>query len=265
VMFRHVQKNIEEWSSLKDIPDRSLRGVARIIGIILWDWTVSGDAKNESASTLYVARDIGKQAAACADRGGWDQEATLTKSQIEDLKTSLRSILENPWRKRSPPLAALGKTKQVLLASDAMNLKGAGILLETGRSRVIWEKNWNPQESIQHINWKEIAAAISTVETALELNGDQFDIIIAVDNTMAEYCLNHFYHAYDPEMTTRLGTLLRELRRREVGLKAIYIPGTEMPADEPSRGLEIDQEKALRCREKMETEVSRLRKRSRED
>jgi hypothetical protein len=112
VMFRHVQKNIEEWSSLKDIPDRSLRGVARIIGIILWDWTVSGDAKNESASTLYVARDIGKQAAACADRGGWDQEATLTKPQIEDLKTSLRSILENPWRKRSPPLAALGASGQ---------------------------------------------------------------------------------------------------------------------------------------------------------
>lgn len=127
-----------------------------------------------------------------------------------------------------------------------MNTTGAGVCLATGR--VIWLYRFNEAEGGRHINWKEAYTATHTTWAAARAAEPGTLFLIAVDNTAAKAVLNAGCIPWDPELDQQLRELREFLRLQGSDFEAVYVPGIQQPADEPSRKEQVEMDKVIQCR-----------------
>jgi hypothetical protein len=136
------------------------------------------------------------------------------------------------------------------IASDAMNIRGAGIAW-TARGDppcLIYRQPFRGVESNLHINAKETLTALRTIAVAVQtFDLRNCELIVAVDNTTARFVVEHKYFPTEPGINAQIAALVEELEGRGICLTAVQIPGKQMAADEPSRMEAIDEEKSRQC------------------
>ena len=101
------------------------------------------------------------------------------------------------WRERArevePPLPG----SIVFAASDAMNLRGAGVRWVEDSCMVIPEvaRSWSEDEQEEHINWKECQMAIDTANFMLDSNSflGSWEIVLGVDNSTTKFAMTSFF------------------------------------------------------------------------
>lgn len=243
--WNHLQSNRDEWQSTSSKGETSWRAAAKLTGILTWDWTVSGESRQSFEEVLEVTREIGRHA-----EGNWDSTAPdrhdqgVTAHQWRMLKGRLGKICIAPFR-QWPRLDRAVFENTRLLASDAMNERGVGLDLHTGK--ILVRLSFEDFSKERHINWKETATALATIRAAARETKARTRFLIAVDNTTAKAVINAGYVPWDGDLDREIADMKRELWLEGSLLEAVYIPGEDQPADEPSRNLATIEAKITAC------------------
>lgn len=240
--WRHVEDNREAWTSLTHDPPTWLKA-AQMIGVLIWDWLVAGARKGTLGPVLAVARRIGRQN--LRSPKDWNRKPPahgvgITEKEWEELLIRIRRACSSTLNRYEGHVPS-AFNREILLASDAMDKRGAGAWLKGGHisPRVIWVSEFG-EAGDKHINWKETKAAIATLKAAMQKRPGKYTLyIIAVDNTVACAVLKAGYVPWDPELTAELTHLRQVLRTQGSDYLVVHIPGNMQPADEPSRGQEL--------------------------
>jgi hypothetical protein len=116
----------------------------------------------------------------------------------------------------------------------------------------------------EHINVKETRAGIETIR-AVRREDRRRNILLklAVDNVTARKALALGFYPREKELSAELWQLHKELSDAGWILEVVYCPGDFQPADEPSRGKQVDEMKVRRCIDLLLT-TTKDRKRRRE-
>lgn len=248
--WNHIEENRLAWREAGDPPFRTWRAAARITGILTWDWLVSNRSKSDFQDVLEISRAIGKGV-----HDQWDRlapqkaEGGLTAQHWVNLKQTLHRMCDQ--ERRDWPCVRPGDFGQhVLLASDAMDVRGAGLDLSTGSivALIIFDQ----KNMTKHINWKETKTALMTIRNAAKIAAPKTKFLIAVDNTTARTVLNTGCAPWDKDLDLEIRSLRNKLLRRGSDFESVYVPGIHQPADEPSRLKRADKEKIAICRKMLE-------------
>ena len=249
--WAHTAANRERWISTKEEPRTWLKA-ARILGVLTWNWIVSGESREGLVDLAGIARKIGKEG--LATKTQWMRLSPATTGVTVAEWGMLESRLEDACRDKArlyegPVETAFGRC--VLLASDAMETKGAGVWMKGGRKddgpRVIWSALFEDPDKY-HINWKETWSALETVWSAITKNPTPRTLyIVAVDNTTARAVLSAGFVPWDGVLNARMAELKDRLHKLQSAAIFVYIPGKRQPADEPSRDEEINPDKVREC------------------
>lgn len=254
-IWRHIDDNRSAWARLQQEP-HTWKTAAKIIGTLTWDWFVSGSHRDNMLEVFTIMRRIGSMNlegpsqwnAACPPRtsGG------ITREEWLAIKERLTNVCTKRWLPFGGNTLS-GLPHSTKLASDAMETTGAAILLSSAQSpkpRILFVKHFTKTEQKEHINWKETETAICALETiwaipAERRRGTLFHI--GVDNTTALATLNAGCIPWSTTLNARLKLIRTALQEGGCFMLASYIPGKNQPADEPSRGMKMDNEKAYVC------------------
>ena len=254
--WRHATENRVGWETIRSEPETWIK-LARMLGILTWDWTASGESRGALSDLRGLARRVGLED--LSTRNDWNRRPPATRVSPEEwqmLVGKLELICREGWRPYRGPQTTSFR-HYIFLASDAMETKGAGVWLKGGRSKpvVIWEEGFdNPK--LHHINRKETIAAIETVRAAVSRHKARHTLfVVAVDNTTARAVLTAGFAAWDPWLSHQLKELEDLLRAHMCAAVYIYIPGAKQPADEPSRDLVLDTQKVEECIEYLQGSI----------
>lgn len=244
--WNHSPENRSDWASTTTPSPRSWRAAARLTGILTWDWLVSGTHRDAFADVFEITRAIGLSAgdrweAPVPDRKG----GGIPNQSWGDLEARLATLCAAE-RRQWPLFRADDFDNTRYLASDAMEVRGAGICLDTGR--MLWLHHFDEEQLEAHINWKETHTAIHTTWAAAKDAAPRTMFRIAVDNTTAKVVLNAGCVPWDAQLDREVRELTEYLRERGSDFEAIYVPGVQQPADEPSRAEEVEPAKVQECR-----------------
>jgi len=244
IHWAHAVDKAAQWRLIVSQPWPNARDIAEVIGTLTWHWQLSGTPLSTIFDVIEVSRNLSRKMAK-ASRRAWDSPHGLEPQTLLTLRQKLSVIAaEDAEFIRLEPVERDDLDSQIFAASDAMNYVAAGVLLsENGPATVTFEHRFAEDDVNEHINVKETWAAIFTVEEIL-CRTEQTHIVLGVDNTMAKFALSHFYFPECAELALRLLHLAEELHRRGSILTVVHVPGKLNVADEPSRGLAIDQDKA---------------------
>ena len=268
-MWRHNDENCEKWQTLVDAKPHapSARQISELLGVIIWNWQLSGDPIGTIEPHLDVSRRIGKKMADIGTRAAWDLPSD--PADYDWVKQSVAQILQEQWaegdamspstdrprvkrwrerfREVEPPLPG----SIVFAASDAMNLRGAGVRWVGDSCMVIPEvaRSWNVEEQEEHINWKECQMAIDTVNFMLDSNSfpGPWEIVLGVDNSTTKFAMTSFFFPTCPDLTVQLLLLAGRLHHCDARLTTVHVPGVIMAADAPSRLLPLDAVICAKC------------------
>jgi hypothetical protein len=121
------------------------------MGIITWDWTVSGLPRSSLLDTINVARVVGKLQLKGKQ---WEEETSLSKEHWEALFSRVDAITVQGEMCRIFPYDLEQSLRPVLfLASDAMNTKGAAVMMSAVGEELALITHAFPEEL--HKNHKE--------------------------------------------------------------------------------------------------------------
>ena len=213
--WRHAADNRVGWVTTRSEPDSWIK-LARILGILTWDWTASGETKGSLAELRKLAQRVGEKKPTTKSEWNHRPPGTaegVTPDEWRLLDEKLKGICTEQWRPYRGPQTTSFR-HYILLASDAMKTTGAGVWLKGGRSNpaVIWKEEFENPET-DHINRKETIAAIETVRAAMIRHGARHTLfIVAVDNTTARAVLTAGFAAWDPWLSHQLKELEDLLR-----------------------------------------------------
>ena len=254
--WRHTSDNRIGWETTRAEPETWIK-LARMLGILTWDWTASGETKGALMELRGLAQRVGVKKP--VTKSDWNQKPPetaegVTPEEWRTLSEKIKGICTEQWGPYHGPKTTSFQ-HYIFLASDAMKDKGAAVWLKGGpRStpRVIWDTVFeNPLQ--YHINRKETISAIEAVRAAMRRHEARHTLfIVAVDNATARAVLTAGFAAWDPWLSQQLKELEDQLRARDCAAVYVYIPGARQPADEPSRDLQIKMGKVRECIEYLE-------------
>ena len=252
--WSHVAKNVERWlaqASLirnKQVDHRSWKELAFLTGVLIWDWVLEGSDRRSMEEVLKATHKIGK--ASLTNRSDWHKPADVDDSTWNALIGRLdRVVLMNGGRGRHISFGkAPGKT-ELLAASDACNDGVGGADLQDNMEITL---DMPSHYRTLHITRKETAAALWTLQRIIKKwNGYRVRVIIALDNTVAVAALNKRIVMFEKVVDDLMKETEALYRERESEWVAIYVPGEIQPADEPSRGLQINLEKCEQTKQRL--------------
>lgn len=210
-----------------------------MLGVIIWDWTVSGGPRSEIEQALKIARRIGLQSTNSDTPFDWDNcEVASVKISGDEWDYLARTVRSAMTRRLTPrmvdSLREVGKNRPVILmASDAMKDAGAFIMMspegaELAHQRVKYSEQLN-------INYKETdIARLAVLFAARRQPGSE--IRIAVDNSTAFVALKRRVFVADEEEQRLLDEMTASLRQHDCYLIPVQVPGIHQAADDRSRG-----------------------------
>lgn len=240
VTWSHVEDNANRWSLLTGADTHSWRHASEMIGVIIWNWTVSGLRRSAIEEILVITQKIG---ALLLERNQWDNPATLRVEEWSLLKEQINEIVAQGFLARVVPDVPVS-SQVILLATDAMKIKGAAVRFSADGIELD-HLEWDLDELL-HINHKETDTARLGVDwVATEFPNSE--IRLAVDNTTAAVALSKFVFTSDKELQTKLEETEQTLVTQHCYLIVVQVPGIDQGADERSRGNVSAPDRLRRC------------------
>lgn len=250
ICWQHKQDNCAKWSKLSVTPRMKAEDVAGLLGVIYWDWYVSGEVLGKIAEVVETSRWLAKTV-----KQEWSQLVNLSQSVSDMLQKRIAHIItthENRIvRKRVP-----WYPNNIWLASDACLTGLAGVLLEaSGANQLLFfekgdwtnKKNVTEEEEVDHINKLECRAALQTIKNTLDRGGSQSTLVVGCDNTTAVKALRLGFFPADEELSAEIWNVHMRIQQQDCAMVVVHIPGEMQPADEPSRGKEVCRAKVSRA------------------
>ena len=244
--WHHHPDRVKRWSDLTETSGfTSWRSVARAVGIVLWDATISLRSLCFEERTLSIMSRAGRAVV----KNRWDDVISdvINSEEIEYLRSRIHAIVNsNIFR----TFQAAPSTATVLCASDACDF---------GYGYVTWEDDiiqaslseltqqaFPAKLCDHHIFLKEMWAALQCIERITETR-TKSHIVIAEDNTAVAWALrNRFSHnKHANEMIQRVE---KALDAAECTLQVVSVPSALNAADAPSRGWKYDNKIDIDCR-----------------
>ncbi len=236
--WRHTPSRLKKWERwqqhLQERP--TCRTVSRIIGFILWDQYVALRPLCELNATMSLLRRVAILVGGRRDR--WDEPASLSVHEENDLSRHMRRILQNAWHESNITAPRRGRVDPITICTDASGDIGIGavILSPDGSSPTVWLNEFPSGLRNSHIFLKEMAAAtiyVSRLCRLFEIYNRQ--ITVVVDNSAVAFALRNMYssNSHASDMLKRLFSIISE---RSCFLEVIQVSSENNPADDPSRG-----------------------------
>ena len=223
--------DVSKWERM--IPEiGSRRFYARIVGVIMWDATVSGRGAGADQDCVEVLRKI---SAGVTCRSAWAEDFKVTPAEATVLQRKMEGIHavdvdgETTWFRGTDT----GRKGFVWIASDASDTKMAFVhLADTGPR--LPKTPWSEPPHERHIYYKEMEAARAAVEWAcLEYPGHV--VVLATDNMAVFWAIKRGYtQAKGAQDDVR--RINEALHKAGCDLEAVLVPGKWNVADQPSRG-----------------------------
>lgn len=255
IVWRHDRKRVTRWNDLKELgTTASSRKIARAVGVILWDCTISG--RHLCSETAVI--DILKQAAAkvrqlTAEKRErpWDVPTEWNHDTVTYLRERVIEISDkNPWRQLTLPCT----TKTVRAATDA-----CGASSQTGNpggwGYVIWSDStlmeaprngsFGESQKTMHIYLREMLAATLCVEQ-LATTTENTRILLGIDNTAVVWALRAMYSS-NIQANEMLRRVARALDRAGNLIEVVPLRSVDNPADAPSRDLDFSYDILKNC------------------
>lgn len=236
IRWCHCQKNVDEWKEQRLTAKATRTQWASWIGVLFWGWQVSGHRLGKVREIVEVARLV-------APRSGqhWGQVLEVPASLFGAVERLWAVLLRNEGHE-----AAIRKVigaETIYIVSDAMNTRGAGVMWMVSESawKMVYVEEWNEDEGLLHINKKEVLAAIRTIKAVVTQGISR--VVLGVDNMTARKSLMCGMFPNDEGISEEVWQVLMVCDDLGVELCVVHVPGVENVADEPSRNLDIDQEK----------------------
>ena len=247
--WQHV--DTKKWEDL--IPQSATRRFfARIVGVIMWDATVSGRGAGADFKCVEVLR---KVSAGIKDRSAWGDVVTLTSEEVEALQQKMDAIHatdangETAWFKG----AVTGGKGFVWMASDASDSTMAVVHLAAEGARLVVDP-WSEPPKARHIYFKEMEAARAAVVWACA-NFPGHVVVLATDNMAVFWAIKRGYTQVKgaQDDVQRINAALFEAG---CDLEAVLVPGKWNVADQPSRGVDLCPENERHTRRMIQEALS---------
>ena len=264
IQWRHDPEKVHRWADMKDLHERSTsRSIARAVGIILWDATISNRSLCYEDVAIKHLQEASKRVREHSSNKRnvqpWDVEQTIPWpiSTIAYLKDRVGHIRErNPWR----TVEGFETSDTVRAASDASGDSNSNDphmreLKPGGWGFVVWDKTKMttvfshvfPAKKWEntHIYIREMYACKEAIEHICTKN-KSVHILLGVDNSAvvgavrARYSSNH--HAN--EMIQRIEEILTT---SGCTLEIVPLRSEDNPADGPSRSKAVDYAAITKC------------------
>ena len=248
--WRHLAKNTARWGAARAVimekpaESRTWKELAFFTGVLVWDWVLSGEDRRSLKRVLTASHALGK--AKLTRPWQWTESAKIGADQWTHLDSLLTGLLNGnlAGRGRKTPFGrSLRKLRERYCASDACDKRAAGVCLLT--NAVIMTKLFVGTLRDAHITRKETMAALWTLRSLLGKNV-RTRFVIALDNTTAVSALNSGMAFFDKDVDDFLQNTRALFLAADCEWLAVYIPGEDEPADEPSRNEPLNVDK---CRE----------------
>ena len=239
--WQHV--STEKWE--RDVPEtQTRRFFARLVGVIMWDATVSGRGASADQECVDVLRKI---SSGVVSRRSWGEEVGVTQAEAAVLKRRMDSIHlrdaanETMWFSGS----ATGNEGVVWMASDASDTTMAFVHLAR-EGATVPVPAWHEDAKTRHIYFKEMEAARAAIEWAC-VNFPGHVVVLATDNMAVFWAIKRGYTQVKGAQDD-VKRINRALNESKCELEAVLVPGKWNVADQPSRGASLcrDNEKATR-------------------
>lgn len=232
--WRHRLSSTAKWKDLSDIATyQTPRAVARAVGVILWDATISLRPLCEEAKALEFLSKVGKT----IRNNKWDEplKNCLLPEEIVYLRDRLHDIINNNvFRSIDPRMP----DETILCASDAS---------DNGYGFVIWQNDivdkatsaltqisFPSNLSKSHIYIKEMYAAMQCIEKVANAHPNSI-VRLAEDNTAVVWALRNGY-SHNKISNEYILRIVACLRNKNCKLQIVPIPSKCNAADAPSRG-----------------------------
>jgi hypothetical protein len=263
--WQHAKRaSWEPWDHSVSPNSKTLRELARILGILARDWYVAGEPSQSTFAYIQCAREVGKLS---SSRNKWDEPARWEQDMLRHWETtrqlyeSIRT--EQRWRQRKLQMREQDQNALIWLASDANLTKGAWMNLKTG---VHEQWRWShsdmeitdeeqPREDQHHINALEILAALNGVYKVIQENLCNTTIVMAIDNTTACRAIKAGYYGWNPAINARLVEMTLTLSEKRMRIHPVWVPSEVQPADPLTRDKPIDGQRIERSIELMEKDL----------
>lgn len=279
VHFRHMRKNVSGWEEdfrafsdaffmsadgSFDVGQLSLnnRQVAHMVGVQIWDARVMAVPLSTLATALNDLSEIGKSVKGAES---WNDNTPLSRERQNALLKAHREFLNRVAKLDYFKLRSHHKgVRQVYACSDSSSYMASGVILGELQATHSLQMTWSRKQLVKNsINWKETKVAIETIKHMISrwdryfpgvpMKGTQ--IVFGEDNTTAMRALNAFHYPRELGIAGELLDLWHLLEARGLSLTSLYINTKLMPADEPSRGRKLIQEKCRLARQSLKNEV----------
>ena len=248
--WRHDPAKVSRWSDLTTLPVKLLhRTIARAVGVIIWDATISGRPLYQEATAINLLREVARSVRSAQAAGlakVWDRDMPEVwehhSAALHHLQDRVRSIItSNEWRELPERPST---THTILAASDASggSTHGEEASIEPGWGFLLLNEELPdevcagtfPPELVQsHIYLKEMWSAVRCVEHICS-RAPRARIVLGIDNTAVVGALRGRYSSnqHANEMIQRLD---RVLAASSSVLEVVPLRSEDNPADGPSR------------------------------
>lgn len=246
-LWNHLEKNINRWNyNVVKIEKTKLptwKNISFLAGVLTWHWTISGEEKKELGIALQISHRLGESD---IDDKAWNKPVENPSSWFPLIRTAcdrIRALQEGPYKRT---LEAVEPFEEIVyLASDASNERGAWVdLIKRTKESGLF----NDTDRARHINWKETWWALRALEVTLEHCSERSLIKIGVDNMTAVCALKQRVVGFDSQLDSAMQKLVERYKLKQCKWVVHHIAGDAQPADEPSRGLELNDEKVEQAR-----------------
>ena len=234
--WKHCPKKLEKWLAVFGRCPSTIKDVARIVGILIWDRSIRLRHLADISAMIDVLRDVSRTVRTKSD---WDRHLTSQPWSLTVLGEYSTPLRENPWSTYTEPRIS----KTVFLASDATETSIGGVWLDNDGNVLEACKKLDMEHT--HIFVKEVLAIYLTVKWArslLQYTGT-VEFRIAVDNRAAGIAAMRCYSS-NSDINQLLVRLWRFLDENSIILTVVDIHTDLNVADDPSRGKPINDERA---------------------
>jgi hypothetical protein len=246
VFWRHDPLRVMDWKErlLEAGTNVTHRQISKILGTILWHYTVAGIPLCQHDDVMTLLRRVAKSVNGVRKR--WDEPYdAFTEKDLILVNTELQAACANPiWHEKAH--ATLGDVYMFTDAAGSHQM-GCVVLRANGTAKEIRGNPFDAGVAASHIFLKEMAAACWYVESCILRNVWRSRCIyLGVDNSAVAFALRHFYSS-NTIANRWLKRLWDVLEQHQCRLEIVQVTSEDNPADEPSRGsTTVDQNRLQR-------------------
>lgn len=234
MFIRHAGEVVNRWRACVDRPVRSLRDLARLIGIVVYHFYVrsavmDGMPQGPPDFVIEAARRLGRYR--FGRKVPWEAPCRYSEAEgdAEWLKGMILRIVENPWS-----AVEAGREVTRYMATDASDTHWAGLLWSDVSggpepTRTV-ARRWTAAGGRgAHISVKEILAVLHALEAfASELQGQR--VRIAIDALAIVHVLDRGA-SYSKALAEVVARIRKVCEGHQISISVVWVAGSRNAAD----------------------------------